>query len=85
MKTKTIMMSVLCPYCGTGYTFRSQAKRAEFTPGSTTPLHPACRASARRTKMASTDRAVANAPHVSCDYCHSAISPSADCPQCNWL
>ena len=46
MKAKTIMMMVLCPYCGTGYTFRNPAKRAEFMPDSTTPLHPTCQASA---------------------------------------
>ena len=46
MKAKTITMTVLCPYCGTGYTFRNPARRAEFTSESTTPLHPACQASA---------------------------------------
>ena len=54
VKAKTVMMSVLCPYCGTCYTFRSQAKRAEFMPDSTTPLHPACRASAANAQRVET-------------------------------
>ena len=56
MKAKTIMMTVLCPYCGTGYTFRNPAKRAEFMPDSTTPLHPTCQASAANAQRVETLR-----------------------------
>jgi hypothetical protein len=41
---RTERLSVLCPYCGTCYTFRSEAKWDAFrNSGKTEPLHKECK------------------------------------------
>jgi hypothetical protein len=44
---KTIRLSVNCPYCGTGYTFKKEEKFKEWVAGGrAAPLHSACKQAA---------------------------------------
>lgn len=48
MKMKTLRNTVDCPYCGTGYTFRSETiRQAWIDGGRIDPLHQACKQAAK--------------------------------------
>lgn len=48
MKAKTIRLTVLCPYCQTAATFRSEEKFKEWRDkGAKEPVHGACRIAKR--------------------------------------
>lgn len=40
---KTLRMTVNCPYCGCGFTFKNETAFQAHKANPTVPLHPACK------------------------------------------